>query len=134
MRKCIVLLLTVFCSLAAFANNSITTKNAELTRVSNQIQQLQKTITLNQQQQQQLETELQNTEVAIGNLGLQVNQLNQAITQEQLKLAKLKATQQISLDKLAQQHIALAQQMRATYQLDSLQPLKVILNQNNPNT
>lgn len=134
MRKCIVLMCLIIFNSAAFATNSFVVKKAELNRVANQIQQLQKNISLEKQEQENVETDLQNTETTIGQLSQQIRSINNAIAQEQSRLAKLKYSQQLSLSKLAKQKNALAHQLQTAYQLDQSQALKVIFNHDNPNT
>lgn len=134
MLKWIFLLYFIFQASLAIADNSFFSKKAELNRVSQKIQELQKNITLDQKQQQQLETELKNLEINIGHLGIQINELNEAIGKDQQKLAKLKSTQKHLSNKLQEQQTALSEQLRASFQLHSLHPLKVILNQDNPTT
>lgn len=124
----------VICSMAANAAIAAHTKKTDLTRVTGRIQELQKNIVNDQEQQHLVEHELQKTEVSIGDLSQQINQFNAAIDQEQQQLNKLKAKQRAMINKLAQENTALTQQMRAAYQLGKTQSLKIVLNQENPNT
>lgn len=113
--------------------SSPTNKDIELTKVSSQIKQLQKTILLDKQRQEGLQQELEKIEVTIGALGEQVHSLNQLIEKEEHQLDQLKSKQNFAQARLNQQQIALNQQIRATYQLKEVHPLKIILNQSNPN-
>lgn len=108
--------------------------NIELTKVSSQIKQLQKKILHDRQEQEDLEQQLKTTEINIGELGQQANHLNQLITYEQEKLNQLKNSHQLTSTQLKQEHLQLAKQIRAVHQLRQIQPLKILLNQENPNT
>lgn len=130
MHKWILALLIVF-SLTTSANAA--SKKTELSRVVNQIQELQNNINLDKQQQQTLEKKLQTTEVAIGELSQQINKINIFINQEQMQLSQLDISHQQMLTKLSQENRALAQRLRAAYQLQQLQSFKIILNQDDPN-
>ena len=133
MRTWIVALLIIY-STAAHAAHSSVKKKTESTRVSGQIQQIQKNIIVDQQQQQLIEQELQKTEIAIGELSQQISKFNTAIEQEQQMLTKLKGNQRTAINKLAQENAGLGQQIRAIYQLGQSHYLKVVVNQEDPNT
>ena len=126
MHKYLILFFAM-CSFSVLAENSIKTKNVELTKVSSQIKQLQKTIKIDRQQQNNLEHSLKNTEISISTLSLQINHFNQAILQEQKQLNNLKNSHQLIQNKLNQQHAVLAKQLRTTYQLKPLNSIKIIL-------
>lgn len=125
--------LLAFFSVAVFAANPIVVKKAELTKVTDQITHLQKTINQALQQGINLEQQLQNADTDIDDLHEEIASLTKAITHEQLHLTKLKKSHQVLLGKLTDQHNMLSQQIRAAYQLGQLQSLKILLNQDDPN-
>lgn len=133
MRKYFILCLFLY-SFSATAENVMQNKNVELNKVSGEIKQLQQTISLNRQEQNHLEQSLKHTEITISNLSLQINHLNQSITQEQRQLNELKSSHHSIQLKMNQQHAILAKQICTAYQLKPLQPIKIILNQENPST
>lgn len=108
--------------------------NKELTKVTTEIKQLQKTIIIDKQNQMSLEQELQTIETMIGKLNQQTRLLNAAILKEQLQLTKLQNSHTLATNHLTTQQNALTQQIRAIYQLNQLHPLKIILNETDPNT
>ena len=124
----------LFCySLMASAETTHTRK-VELTRINGQIQQLQKKLKQDQEQQLDLQQQLKISEVNISQLSQQVNQFNTLLTHEQSQVSQLKTAQQKALKKLADQRSALAEQFHAAYQLGQAQSLKIILNHQDPNT
>lgn len=110
------------------------TKKVELNKVTTQIQQLQKTLILDQQQQQNIIEELRGIETSIGQLGQEINSLSLAIRAEQKQLRTLNRVQDYSTKQLAQQKIALEKLIRAIYQLGPTHSIKIILNQDNLHT
>lgn len=133
MRQYYIAVLTIYTA-TVFAADSINYKQAELHRVTGQIQQLQINITQDRQQQSDLEQKLKTSEIGIGKLSQQISSFNIAIAKEQQQLAKLKSSRQVTQNKLNKQNQALAQQLCAAFKLGQMQPLKIILNQQNPNT
>lgn len=127
MRKWIFALLFC-CSVVALAATS------NKAHVVNQIQQLQKTITLNKIQQQNLNEELKASEVSISDLMQQTNSLNDAIGEEQKQLRALALSQELVLAQLNFAHDTLAKRIRAAYQFQQFQTVKIILNQDDPLT
>jgi septal ring factor EnvC (AmiA/AmiB activator) len=122
--------MVVFQAKAESANK----KYMELTHVSTQIKQLQKNLVTDRQLQENLQHELATTETTISQLNLQARALNLAILKEEKQLSHLREKQQILLSKLAEQQQALNLQLRTAYQLKNIDSLKILLNQNNPNT
>lgn len=124
----------IFFSTCCTAADTIHNKQAELTRVTQQIEQLQKTIHVDREQQQALESQLKTTEITIGNLSQQINTLNGSIGQEQKKLTQLKKAQRLSTEQLRQQHNALIKKMQTVYHFGPSPSLKILFNQDNPST
>lgn len=125
------MIIFIIASCNTLANTHLFSKKAELNQVNHQIQELQHTLILDQQQQQGLEDQLKLSETALGQLSQEINLLNNAILSEQQKLTKLKTDQAIVKKNLAQQNTAFAQHIRTVYQLGHLNPFKIILNQDN---
>jgi septal ring factor EnvC (AmiA/AmiB activator) len=128
------LIASAWCFCNAFAGTKIQVKKTELNQINGQIQQLQKTLAEDQQQQINLQQQLKTSEVAISQLSQQVNQFNVAFNQEQTQLLQLKKSQLEAQKKLAMHRDALSQQLRAAYQLGQSQSFKLLLNHQNPNT
>lgn len=112
---------------------TITTKQAELSNVNGQIQTLQQTIAQNEKQRADLQQRLKVTELAIGKLSDQLNHLAQDLLLQQKAIAELNLTQQTTQLKLNAQNKALAEQLRAAYQLGAQNQLKIIFNQEDMN-
>lgn len=129
----IIILIFSLSSLNIYSANK-SDASLDLTNVSSQIKQLQKKILLDRQEQEDLEQQLKTTEINIGHLGQQINHLNQLILQEQEKLNQLKNSQQLTQMRLKQQHNELAKQIYAAHQLKEINSLKILFNQENPNT
>lgn len=100
-----------------------------MTQVHSQIDALQKTIQKNQHLQGDLEQQLKFAEIKIGKLGEQIYEFNVALKKEKRIIADLKKQQQNYLTQLSTQDAALGQQIRAAYELGSVQQWKVLLNQ-----
>ncbi len=131
MRKLIPATMILLLLLSAHTMGASST---QLTKVSNQIQTLKKTLQQTYQQRSSLEQQLKTAEITSGKLSDQLNKLNTELKQEQKILAELKNTQQKTLTKLKIQNDGLTQQLRAAYQLGDMPQWKIILNQQDPNT
>lgn len=127
------ILISVFFCVQTSRGESIHLKKNELSRINGQIQTLQKTLKEDQKQQTDLEQELKNSEVSIGQLSQQVQHFNAALAEEQAQLVAVKNTQEATLKKINMQRNALSQQLRAAYQLGQSQPFKIFLNHQDPN-
>lgn len=112
---------------------TVATKQAELSHVNGQIQLLEKNIQKNKSQSMSLQQQLKIAELAIGKLSEQINRFTQELIAQQKILDELNITEQKTELQLKTQHDALAQQLRAAYQLGTQNQLKIMLNQENMN-
>ncbi len=110
---------------------TIDTKKSELSAVNGKIESLEKNLILTQAQRTALERQLKTVELTIGKLSAELSQLTQELSVQKRILAELNATQQTIEATLTTQNNALAQQLRAAYQLGAQNQLKIILNQEN---
>ncbi len=130
-REIVWFFLLLLCLNAAASANPFSTKKFALSQVNNQILSLRETIVENQQRQATLLQQLKTIETTLGKLNGQLTHLTRALAEEQQILTSLKMTQQKMLAKLKLQNNALAEQLRATYQLGEMQHWKIMLNQEN---
>lgn len=124
----------IFCILWAqsVSAETVATKQIELSHVNKQIQSLEKNILQNQEQSANLQQQLKSAELAMSRLNEQITHLSQALVAEQAILSELNKTEQATQLKLKSQNDALAQQLRASYELGTQNQLKILLNQENP--
>jgi septal ring factor EnvC (AmiA/AmiB activator) len=114
--------------------NSIESKKTALQHLSGQIQKLQKTLNHERQEDVDLHQQLQTTEITLATLNQEVAHISELQTSELQELTRLQKHQQQEQAKLLRQHEALAQEVRAAYQLGKLSEVKILLNQEDPNT
>lgn len=130
-----ILFFIFFMTLAATTNAAtIETKQAQWLQVNSQIQSLKKNILQNQEQSANLQQQLQSVEITIGKYGEQIAELTKKLAAQQHALDELNEAQQNTQLTLKMQQTALAQQLRAAYQLGTQNPLKIMLNQEDSNT
>lgn len=86
------------------------------------------------EQQNDLQQQLKTLEVSLGVVNQEVKRLTQAETNERYLLKKLVTQQQTTATQLAEQRKLLGQQVRAAYLLGQPNEIKIIFNQENPNT
>ena len=123
---------TVLLPTASAANVAI--NKTQLRQVNGQIQSLKKNIAQNQEQSANLQQQLKSVEMTIGKLSEQITQSTKEFFVQQRMLQELNLVQQNTQLKLKIQHDALAQQLRAAYQLGTQHPLKILFNQEDFNT
>jgi septal ring factor EnvC (AmiA/AmiB activator) len=109
-------------------------KKSELSFLNKQIQALRQILQRDQQQQANLQSQLETTEMNINTISQQVNKLNASLLQEQTQLKQLIAARRDTQIKLNTQKKALDEQIRAAYQLGNLKTYQIILNHQDPNT
>lgn len=119
---------------SALAAHNISAKQAELEKVSSQIQQLQKNLNADLNEKTTLEQELQDRELLLAKLAQQIASINRDLANEANELARLKLSQQKLLTQLTHQREALAEQLRMMYRLGNMQSLKTVLNPDNVST
>jgi septal ring factor EnvC (AmiA/AmiB activator) len=116
------------------AGPDLSIKKHELSDVNARIDTLRQMILQNQHYQLNLQQQLKTTEIKFGRLSEDVSQLTKSLESEKHILLDVKITQEKTQATLQKQNIALANQFRAAYQLNVAQPLKIILNQQNPSS
>jgi septal ring factor EnvC (AmiA/AmiB activator) len=110
------------------------TKKLELEQINGQIQQLKNTLDEKQKQQADLHQQLKTSEIGLATLSQEIVKINKAQIKEQKELLRLEREAQQLHTKSVNQHEALAEHLRAAYQLGKLNEVKILLNQENPNT
>src|SRR5688572_2244867 len=110
--------------MAAFAEHSL----------SQQIEKLQKAFQKDTIRQSHLEQELKKRDIALSQLSQQLKQLNQSLIEATLQLESLKRQQQVTETRLFKQRKELSRYLKTLYQLGELQPVKIILNQEDIHT
>ena len=133
LRSLVCFSLSVHLAYAA-SDVDIDIKKTELSSVTGHIELLQKTLSEDQSRQTDLQQELRNDEVKIGQINQQMRAVNQQLASAELELQKIKKIQQISVAQLTKQQNSLSEQIRIIYQLGRTPTLKAILNPQDINT
>ena len=133
MKKFLVLIL-FFIAPIALANSTVPNNKAQLNQVKTQIQNLTTTLNSDKTKIGGLEKSLKTTDIAVGNIDYKLNSLNQQLLKEQKILDHLQAQRAEYSAELSSQQDLLAKQMRSAYLLSDQSPLKLMLNQQDPNT
>jgi septal ring factor EnvC (AmiA/AmiB activator) len=134
LRTLVCFSLSVHLAYAAASDQDIDIKKTELSSVTGHIELLQKTLNEDQSRQTDLQQELRNDEVKIGQMNQQMRAVNQQLATAELELQKIKKVQQISVAQLTKQQNSLSQQIRIIYQLGRTPTLKAVLNPQDINT
>lgn len=119
--------------LYAAINDPVTEKNAELEQITLKISQLEKTLGYSRNKQKKLNQELANTEITLGQLSKELASNADELAQNQKVLEQIKQEISDQQQNVQQQQQLLAQQLKVSYQLGQDPPLKIVLNQNDPN-
>lgn len=129
------LLLTVFsaivCSIAMSTSNTVVTEN-KLKQLSRQITQLKTTLSKAHDKHSALHLELASIEKRIGENVRQVQLINHNVIIKQEKINSLRRKLTEFNEQLLQQQHLLAKHVRTRYHLGEYQPIKWLLNQNDP--
>jgi septal ring factor EnvC (AmiA/AmiB activator) len=133
MKKFLVLIL-FFIAPIAFANSTVPNNKTQLNQVKTQIQTLTTTLNSDKNKIGGLQKSLKTTDIAVGNIDYKLNSLNQQLLKEQKILDHLQAQRAEYSAELSSQQDLLAKQMRSAYLLSNQSPLKLMLNQQDPNT
>lgn len=133
MKKFLVLIL-FFIAPIAFANSTVPNNKTQLNQVKTQIQTLTTTLNSDKNKIGGLQKSLKTTDIAVGNIDYKLNALNQQLLKEQKILDHLQAQRAEYSAELSSQQDLLAKQMRSAYLLSNQSPLKLMLNQQDPNT
>jgi len=106
----------------------------KLDKIRQDIVNLQKTIKGTGKQQGSLNTELKNSEVASAKINLKISKLEKKLTSLHAELQKLYNNQKSLEASRKSQQILITQQISSAYQLGDEEPIKLLLNQEDPET
>lgn len=119
---------------SALATSSLQKKTNQLKSISANITQLKQTLNNARDKRATLFEELKRNDIELGQLENDLNNLNIQRTQQQTLIADLQSKQTDLESDLDKHMVLLNQQFRSAYQLGKNQPLKLLLNQESPNT
>lgn len=109
-------------------------KQQQLQKLDSEMQQLQTLLKQFKSQRSSLENALSQSEINIGKLQQQIRNTQRALNKEQQQLQALTQQKtQLLKNRRAQQHI-IEQQIRSAFQIGQQKKLKLLLNQENPET
>jgi len=134
LRFFIILILLSCLSASAFSQTSITLKQSKLSSISKQITSVKKTIHLSQSQKDKLQRQLEAAEITLGQSSKQLSKTNRLLRKQLNLLNKTKRQKTQEEQSLTTQHKALNNYIRSAYMLGREQYLKMILNQQDPET
>lgn len=127
-------LILLMCSVADAEKNSINQTKTALNALENKINSLQKTLHSAHNKQEVINHELADTEKKIGEGVHQLRNIHQEISNKQLKINQIQQKiNQLNKQLQAQQQL-LAKHLRIRYKIGEYQPLKWLLNQDEPQT
>lgn len=129
MRQLIILLCCIgwFYCLPTQANDEV-----KLESLKKEIQKLQQWLASAQQESDQLDQQLRQSDIDIAKLNQLINETQRKLNEERNRLKKLRQEQgQLRLHQNKQRQL-LAEQLRAAQQLGQDGPIKLLLNQSNP--
>jgi septal ring factor EnvC (AmiA/AmiB activator) len=127
----LVLLINVFYSPPLLANSE-NEKREKLKQLSGETNKLQQLLASFKNKRSKLQTNLQQSEVAIGSVQQKILKIQRQLKQEQTSLKKLHTRRQkLNNSKLEQQKF-IEQQILAAYQVGQQKKIKVLLNQEQP--
>ncbi len=133
MKKIILTLLLCLPCLLFAKPPKLSSKTVQLKKLNRQIKQLQQSIAQAKDKRSTVYQELKQTDLRIAKYSTDLRQINQELKQEKNTLAKLQQQARLQQISLAQHTQLLSKQVRSAYMLGQFQPLKIILNQENPN-
>lgn len=102
--------------------------------ITDQITNVKSNLTQDEQQQNHFQQQLKPIEIALGEKNQEIHRINQAELNERFLLNKLSKEQLRVQTDLAHQQTLLGEQVRAAYLLGQPNEIKIIFNQENPNT
>ena len=111
-----------------------TSKEAKLAALKKQIRDARTTLTDTTSKKNRLQLQLQETEIAIGELSRSLAKLAIQLKQQQRELRKRQQEKKNQSQQLKQQQQRLAQQIRASYAMGNQGYAKLFLNQQEPST
>lgn len=129
----LICLIFSFCH-SALATSTLETKDQELENVKEKILGLTHILDRAQTQKQTLQQQLKPIEISIGDIANQLMLTNKKLQNKKDILAKLDQQRQNYQQRLHDQQTLLGQQVRAAYMLGQDQYIKLLLNQNQPQT
>ncbi len=119
-------------SQAANQDNDSKQRAAELERLRNRIEQLQKGLNKTIDQRDNEREELRKLDVEIGVLVRTLRDLDRRLRGQSARLETLREQQRSARSQLQQQHDTLAQQIRTTFAMGRQEYVKLLLNQDDP--
>lgn len=126
------LLISIFCSLSAFALAAKTPSETDLKRLKANIEKAQKRLVQSQGQSNQLQQSLRKAETEMAQLSRSVNLLNEKTQQQQKTLQALQAEEKSLNDKKQQQESSVYEQIVLSYRMGREPNIKLLLNQESP--
>ena len=127
-KKFILLLLLITPWHLALASN----ESGDIASIDSKLTKLKNDLFHTKSKQSELESQLQQTETAIGNINIKIHKSNQQLQKEQALLDEVKRQHREYQTKLSRQQNQLAEQLRAAYMMGHQEYLKTLLNQQNP--
>jgi septal ring factor EnvC (AmiA/AmiB activator) len=124
----------IYAASTSSINIKIATKTQELNHLNQQILGLKTSLDEANEQRRHYEKQLQTIEETMGVIANKIAATNLELKKQDLVLEKLKTRQEELKLLLNQQQFLLAKQIRAAYMLGQHPYLKILLNQQNPNT
>ncbi|MCW5589901.1 MAG: peptidoglycan DD-metalloendopeptidase family protein [Legionellales bacterium] len=133
--KWIFFILTVMITQSIFSTSFADTRQTKLNEyqhVTQQLQGLQSSLQHSLSAREKLTQDLQQTELAIGTMAKNLDKIDEEINDAKNTLQTLTAQKQTYLQQLHHQDQSLNQQLRAAYLLSRENPIKMVLNQEDP--
>ena len=109
-------------------------QESELKQLKRTISALEKKLQTQRQEKSQLQTQIELIEIDSNQLSQNIRNLQAKITSASLKLKKLSAEKDSLEQRIDNQRHAIAQHIRSAYKTGNEEPLKLLLNQQNPQT
>lgn len=128
----LVAIVLLFCKMTLAATSALETKSQELQSLTAKIEGLTSVLTLAQTKKQTLQQQLKPIEISMGNIANQLTDINTKLKQEQQMLNQLQEEHLHYQQQLQVQKILLGQQVTAAYMLGKDDYIKLLLNQNQP--
>jgi septal ring factor EnvC (AmiA/AmiB activator) len=107
-------------------------QQAELDQLKDSISSLQKELQSQRQEKDDAQQQLQQIELQWSKVNRSIRQLRKKITNNKKQLTKLNRQQQQLERRIIDQRFAIAEQIRSVYKAGSEEPIKLLLNQENP--
>lgn len=122
------MILLLLCNMHLFAASN-DASHKSIKDINRSIKQIQKQLSSDTNQREQLEVVLKSTEVTMGTLDKQLRDINKQLTKENKVLKSLNTKQQTYQNQLKQQQVALASEIKTLYYLQNHNYFQTLLNQ-----